>query len=210
MAPTFKSLGRLRRGFKSHQDKGVGQGTSTSSEVSGSTVPVAPAGSVTELPPPNVPSSPPSLPSPPPSSIQPSAQTEPTISGTPPTDDGADLWEQAYDIFRKEEPVLIEDYNRHLVGNVAPAADLSSRQSVEAVLKKLLEYREKKQWKIPFPGHDIKIRTQVEGLAKFLQWSDPFIQEAVSTQPYAALAWSGVSLLLPVSSRCTSGLLSSC
>jgi hypothetical protein len=153
--------------------------------------------------PPGVPALPDSQPpnpySPPSSSIGPSAQL--TVSGTPSTNDDADLWEQAYEIFRKQEPDLIDNYNKHLLGNVAAGADLSSRASVETVLKKLLEHREKKQWQINFLSHDIKIRTQVEGLAKFLQWSDPFVKDAVSTQPYAALAWSGVSLLLPASSR---------
>ena len=64
--------------------------------------------------------------------------------------------------------------------------------------------RENKQWKISFLGHNVKIRKQVESLTKFLQWSDPLVKTAVSTQPYAALAWSGVSLLLPVSSDMTS------
>jgi hypothetical protein len=106
----------------------------------------------------------------------------------------------AYDKFRKEESSLVADYDKHVLGNAADSADLSSRESVEAALKTLLEDRKKKQWKIPLLGHDIKIRAQVERLVKILQWSDPLVKDAVSTQPYAALAWSGVSLLLPASS----------
>jgi hypothetical protein len=34
--------------------------------------------------------------------------------------------------------------------------------------------------------------------AQFLLWSGPIVKDALSAQPYAALAWSGVSLLLPV------------
>jgi hypothetical protein len=79
-------------------------------------------------------------------------------------------------------------------------ADLSSRESIETALNKLLEDREKKQWKVSVLGHDVKIRAQVERLTNILKWSDPLVKDAMSTQPYAALAWSGVSLLLPVSS----------
>ena len=49
----------------------------------------------------------------------------------------------------------------------------------------------------------MKIRNQVERLTKFLQWSDPLVKAAVSAQPYAALAWSVVGLLLPASSEMT-------
>ncbi|KAJ6078055.1 uncharacterized protein N7446_000991 [Penicillium canescens] len=36
-----------------------------------------------------------------------------------------------------------------------------------------------------------------ERSVKFVLWFDPIVKNAVSTQPYAALAWSGASLLLP-------------
>lgn len=136
------------------------------------------------------------------SSRQPSSQ--PVASATPSTSDNANLWELAYEIFRKQEPGLAEDYNKHLLGNATAIADISSRQCVETALKKLLEDREKKQLKISFLGNNMKIRKQVERLTKFLQWSDPFIKAAVSAQPYAALAWSSVSLLLPASSEVNS------
>jgi ankyrin repeat domain-containing protein 50 len=93
------------------------------------------------------------------------------------------------------------DYNKHLdslQGDSAASADLSTPRSVESFVKQLLEDRGNKQWQVSLPSKDIKIREQVEKLAKFLLWSDPFVKSAVSAQPHAALAWSGVSLLLPV------------
>jgi hypothetical protein len=126
--------------------------------------------------------------------------TPPTVSAAPSTSKSPDPWKLAFDKFRKEEPKLVPDYDKHVLGNAAVSADLSNRESVEAAVKTLLEDREKKQWKIHLPGQDIKIRTQVERFVKILQWSDPLVKDAVSTQPYAALAWSGVSLLLPASS----------
>jgi len=78
------------------------------------------------------------------------------------------------------------------------SVDLDTPPSVESIVKTLLEDREKKAWRVSILGKDIKIRKQAERLAKFLLWSDPIVQKALSAQPYAALAWSGVSLLLSV------------
>ncbi|RYP67000.1 hypothetical protein DL771_007496 [Monosporascus sp. 5C6A] len=113
-----------------------------------------------------------------------------------------DPWSRAYEIVQEREPELMVDYKKHLASlqgdTAASAADLSSQGSVEPIVKRLLENREQKQWRVALLGKDIKIREQVERLAKFLLWSDPVVKNAFSAQPYAALAWSGVSLLLPL------------
>ncbi|CAG7919206.1 unnamed protein product [Penicillium olsonii] len=72
--------------------------------------------------------------------------------------------------------------------------DLSSRESVAAVMEKLLKKRDDREWKIKVFGQDVKLREQVDNLAALLFWADPLVKSAVSSQPYAALAWSGVSL----------------
>ncbi|OCL07139.1 hypothetical protein AOQ84DRAFT_320378, partial [Glonium stellatum] len=93
------------------------------------------------------------------------------------------------------------DYKKHLASlqeNAAPSADLLAPRFVESIVNKLWEDREKKQWGVSLLGKNIKIREQTERLAKFLLWSAPIVKSAVSAQPYAALAWSGVSVLLPL------------
>ncbi|KAJ5740823.1 hypothetical protein N7493_000695 [Penicillium malachiteum] len=62
----------------------------------------------------------------------------------------------------------------------------------------MLQPMEISQWRVSLLGKDVKIREQSEKLAKFLLWSSPIVQSALSSQPYAALAWSGVALLLPL------------
>ena len=47
-------------------------------------------------------------------------------------------------------------------------------------------------------GKPVKVREQGERILKFILWSKDLVSAATSTQPYAALAWSGVSILLPV------------
>jgi hypothetical protein len=131
-------------------------------------------------------------------SIRPADQ--PHVSATPSTSESLDLWKLAYNKFRNEEPDLLGDYDKHVLGDAAVNTDLSSRASVETALNNLLEDRKTKQWKVSVYGHDVEIRAQIGRLVKILRWSDPLVKDAVSTQPYAALAWSGVSLLLPVRS----------
>lgn len=113
-----------------------------------------------------------------------------------------DPWTRAYEIFQDRESELAADYKKHLASlqvDATSSADLSTPRSVESIVKRLLEDRKKKQWQVPLLEKDIKIREQVERLAKFLLWSDEIVKNALSAQPYAALAWSGVSMLLPVS-----------
>ncbi|KAE8394506.1 hypothetical protein BDV23DRAFT_5179 [Aspergillus alliaceus] len=127
--------------------------------------------------------------------------SQPTALASLPLSDDFELWTRAYKIFQTREPELMEDYKKHLTSqqyNGATDADLSTAQSVESIVKQLLDNREKKQWQVSLFGKEIKIREQAERLAKFLIWSDPIVKSALSAQPYAALAWSGVSLLLPL------------
>lgn len=136
-------------------------------------------------------------------SLSTSPLTQPAVSdATSSTSNGnIDPWTRAYEIFQNREPELMADYKTHLASlqdDHAYSADLSTPRSVESIVKQLLEDREKKQWRVPLLRKDIKIREQAERLAKFLLWADPVVKTAVSPQPYAALAWSGVTLLLPV------------
>jgi hypothetical protein len=136
------------------------------------------------------------------------------LSITPSASESLDLWKSAFDKFREEEPDLLGDYAQHVFGATAVNAGLPSQEAIETALSKLLEDREKKQWKISVLSYDIKIRAQVERVVGILKWSDPLVKDALSTQPYAALAWSGISLLLPVStlkpSKIAAALRSSC
>lgn len=111
-------------------------------------------------------------------------------------------WERAYQIMMEQQPELMRDYMKHIrcsQGETPCGTGLFPLQSVEPIVDRLLKDREKKQWQVSILGKDIKVREHAENLVKFLLWTDPIVKGALSGQPYAALAWSGVSLLLPVS-----------
>ncbi|KAJ5248263.1 hypothetical protein N7497_008324 [Penicillium chrysogenum] len=132
-------------------------------------------------------------------SISPSAGSPPAPSTSAVQD--IDIWTTAYEVVENREPELMTDYASHLAsiqGNPTTRNHISSSEFVEDVVKQLLEEREKKQWRLPLLGNNVIIRKQAERLAKVLLWADPVVKRAVSTQPYAALAWSSVSILLPL------------
>jgi ankyrin repeat domain-containing protein 50 len=94
---------------------------------------------------------------------------------------------------------LAGDYKKHLNSRGDDHPDpLSTPESTRSIVEQLVKDRETKQWRLPLAGKDINIREEAEKLVKFFIWSDGVIKSALSTQPYAALAWSGVSILLPV------------
>ncbi|KAJ6036165.1 hypothetical protein N7540_000444 [Penicillium herquei] len=131
--------------------------------------------------------------------LLPVASAQPRVSDTVALalNDKFEPWNHAYAMLVEREPELMEDYKKHLASLHELSTDGDS-WSVESIVKQLLENRQKKQWRVSLLGKEVKIREQSERLAKFLLWSSPIVQSAVSSQPYAALAWSGVSLLLPL------------
>jgi hypothetical protein len=114
----------------------------------------------------------------------------------------SDPWALAFSMVQKREGELMLAYEKYLSslqGDAAADASLSTPEFVRAIVDRAIKNREEKRWIVPLLGTDIEVRKQAERLAKLLLWSELIVKSAVSNQPYAALAWSGVSILLPVS-----------
>lgn len=122
-----------------------------------------------------------------------------------------DLWSRAYQALSEREPELLEDYERHidaLQGAAVSSTDassevarrtlLSSPKSVREVVQALQDERERNQWTFSVRSKGHKVRDQLEKLVKLLALADGVVKQAASAQPYAALAWSAVSIFLPV------------
>ncbi|KAB8239038.1 uncharacterized protein BDW43DRAFT_305923 [Aspergillus alliaceus] len=132
------------------------------------------------------------------SEVVPVSNSKPTVTTTIATDSPPDrLTPTALASTTKGSDTHTSSTNHSstLHGDAGVDAELPGRQWIETTVDKLLKVREEKRFRMSVPGRDITIRTQVQRLAKFLLWSDPFVKTAVSTQPYPALAWSGFSLL---------------
>ena len=111
-----------------------------------------------------------------------------------------DLWEQAFDLSELREPDLMRAYKLLLTPIRTNLTDPSlSPEVIEAIVKSKLEDREANQLVINLGKTSVKVREQGEKVIKFILWSKDIVSQALSAQPYAALAWSGVSILFPVS-----------
>ncbi|ETS01080.1 hypothetical protein M419DRAFT_81505, partial [Trichoderma reesei RUT C-30] len=113
----------------------------------------------------------------------------------------SDPWALAFSMVQKREGELMLAYEKYLSslqGDAAADASLSTPEFVRAIVDRAIKNREEKRWIVPLLGTDIEVRKQAERLAKLLLWSELIVKSAVSNQPYAALAWSGVSILLPL------------
>ena len=118
------------------------------------------------------------------------------------------LWSLAYELLAKREPELIQDYELHISSrqaddhesstDAARLSALSNPESVTKVVQALQDERESRRWKFTVKGKSHKAKDQLEKLVKLLSIADSVVKQAVSTQPYAALAWSAVSVFLPV------------
>ncbi|KAK4075846.1 hypothetical protein Trihar35433_2406 [Trichoderma harzianum] len=115
-----------------------------------------------------------------------------------------DIWALAFKLAQERENNLMlayEEYLFSLQGDNAASGDMSIPEIIQSIVKRTIEDEEKKSWRVSLFSADFEVRIQVERLTKFLLWSESIVKVAMSSQPYAALAWSGVSLLLPLITR---------
>ena len=162
-------------------------------------------GNSTTDPPPTTPAVPPSItvPSNPPSStVPPSSVDSVPISSLqnpalPPWSAEA-LWQAAYEKLKQEEPDLAQSFEQ------VSGTSLNSVEQIHCAIRSLLDKREERQWIIAVAGKSINVRATGERLIKFILWSKGIIADGLSSQPHMALAWSGITMLLPVCGKCRS------
>ncbi|MCJ1327108.1 hypothetical protein MMC10_003774 [Thelotrema lepadinum] len=111
------------------------------------------------------------------------------------------LWGQAYrklretnDAVKQYEEILAPDHR-----------SFTSEKDVQSMIQAQLQEREVKQWTLNVGSHSVKARKCCETVIKFLIWSKDVVAEAVSTQPYAAIAMAGVSVMLPLFTKAAEG-----
>lgn len=118
-------------------------------------------------------------------------------------DDNEDLWKLAYNELTKQDPELVKNYGRKVLSlkciDPNTSDPLSSPESIQDIVSALAKAREDKQWQVTLGPRQIKVRAQVEKLVTFALGCESIVGPAAKSQPYSALAWSGVSVFLSVS-----------
>ena len=107
------------------------------------------------------------------------------------------LWKQAFEKLEQQDSDLALAISSQVFGITGVSAVDDPGQLADAISKKLVQ-RDEKRWVVHIVGKPIKIREQFEKILKFILWADDFVACIVRDEPHAALAWAGVSLLLPV------------
>lgn len=119
------------------------------------------------------------------------------------------LWSLAYDRLRQDNLILIRDFNECLgINNTNNEAGSLVAADIDGVTQKALgEIRKAMDPKDKRSGVTLAIHEYSKKAIKIIDASKSLIASAASAEPHAALAWSGVSLLLPVSSSIESPLI---
>lgn len=120
-----------------------------------------------------------------------------------------ELWNQAYEELRENEPKLIEKYEERIsyqvsgrVGKTTAVSGLRKvrrREQMEVIVKQKLKGIEDGDWRIPLADDLIAIRDLCGYVASIVDWRNEFVDTVSEFSPYDSIAWAGVCLLLPVS-----------
>jgi hypothetical protein len=114
--------------------------------------------------------------------------------------DQIDLWDEAYKKLKREQPQLFEQYKCCIIPDGSgPSSPLSldtmeseqREQYLASQIEKKLQTIQEQEWST---ASDV-----YKKIVKSVLFAKDFVGQAVSNEPHAALAWAGVSMLLPVS-----------
>lgn len=105
------------------------------------------------------------------------------------------LWKDAYEILKKEESGLTQAFEQVLSSG---AGEFTSEEEITSALEAKLKQRDERQFAVHLAGKSVNIRKCGKKLIKFALWSKDIVSDSLSNQPHLALAWSGVTILLPV------------
>jgi hypothetical protein len=112
-----------------------------------------------------------------------------------------ELWNLAYEKLREEDAELVQRYETELNvagGRAALETKDSRREQMDAVLRGKVDEVTRDAWKLKFGSSEVPIRDLAGPVLSVLDSANDYITGAVNGNPYASIAWSGVSLLLPV------------
>ncbi|KAL7960365.1 hypothetical protein V8C34DRAFT_276955 [Trichoderma compactum] len=115
-----------------------------------------------------------------------------------------DLWSLAYERLRREDAQLINDYEDKAQENLTAGlgytigSKVSIRERMDAILRSKMDENNRDAWKIKFGGSEVQVKDLVQPVLGVVNWANEYITGALKPNPYASIAWAGVSLILPL------------
>ena len=116
-----------------------------------------------------------------------------------------DLWDEAYEALRETDIKIVERYEETVVridqegADLGPVGSVARQEQLSAFITRRLDSIEKDRKIFVVAGHKIVLQEQVNRVVRIIMFAKDFVSSAVNAEPHAALAWTGVCMLLPVS-----------
>lgn len=127
----------------------------------------------------------------------------------------SELWNHAYDGLRSESTNenLIDKYEAILQTTLATVAvpagksntpvTMGRQDDMLRVLNQKLDEIKNSNWKLKLYNREIYAKDLMDPVVSIIDLANEYVSDALSANPYASIAWAGVGLILPVSSRTT-------
>ncbi|KAK5633164.1 hypothetical protein RRF57_008878 [Xylaria bambusicola] len=127
---------------------------------------------------------------------------------SPPLVDGdthiRELWNIAYEKLRVDDEALILEYEAKTCVELSSGlitvagSKLSLQDRTHATLQRKMNEMNDATWKLKFGSTEVQVRDVVKPVLGVVSRANSFISSIASSNPYASLAWMGVSVLLPI------------
>ncbi|KAK1702341.1 hypothetical protein BDP67DRAFT_422358 [Colletotrichum lupini] len=114
------------------------------------------------------------------------------------------LWDVAYQNLRNQEESLVQEFEDQICGNLAAGLGVGVRSHagtkdwLATILKHKMDQVNRESWKLKFGSSEVEVQDVVKPVLAVVDWANDFVAKALVSNPYASIAWSGVSLLLPL------------
>ncbi|CZR56422.1 uncharacterized protein PAC_06310 [Phialocephala subalpina] len=120
-----------------------------------------------------------------------------------------ELWNEAYEALKVIDDSLMKQYETimkdemasvgSLAANVSDPNGVFGHEQMQDFLKKNLIEVDDKKWTLKWVGaRDVKVEDLAKPVVGIIKWAKEYIDPVANGNPYTAVAWTGVSLLLPL------------
>ncbi|KAK1454474.1 hypothetical protein CCUS01_10437 [Colletotrichum cuscutae] len=114
------------------------------------------------------------------------------------------LWDVAYQNLRNQEECLVQEFEDQICGNLAAGLSVGvgshagTKDWLATILKHKMDQVNRESWRLKFGSSEVEVQDVVKPVLAVVDWANDFVAKALVFNPYASIAWSGVSLLLPL------------